>query len=79
MPLLLNSVNIGHAQVMNKRTDASFSVNYGLGRLGSGLESSAVSLAVTNLFDKESYSCYDTLNCWANDERRVVARLKMGF
>ncbi|WP_163133510.1 TonB-dependent siderophore receptor [Agarivorans sp. Alg241-V36] len=60
-------------------TVADVSLNYGLGRLGSGMERSAVSLAVTNLFDNESYSCYDTLNCWANDERRVVARIKMGF
>ncbi|MEE1672996.1 TonB-dependent siderophore receptor [Agarivorans aestuarii] len=60
-------------------TVADVSLNYGLGRFGSGMENSAVSLAVTNLFDEESYTCYDTLNCWANDERRVVARIKMGF
>ncbi|GAB1620267.1 TonB-dependent siderophore receptor [Agarivorans albus] len=72
-------IDAANSSTVDGYTVADVSVNYGLGRLGSGLESSAVSLAVTNLFDKESYSCYDTLNCWSNDERRVVARLKMGF
>ncbi|MGR5361963.1 TonB-dependent siderophore receptor [Vibrio mediterranei] len=60
-------------------TVVDLSLGYDLGTLGSSMKGSSASVAVTNLFNNETYTCYDSLNCWANDERRIVARLKFGF
>ncbi|WP_245587125.1 TonB-dependent siderophore receptor [Aliagarivorans marinus] len=77
---------VGETQIDSQNTSTvsgytlfDLSVGYDMGSFTSSLENAVASVAVTNLFDKEYYSCYDQMNCWAGDERRIEARVKLGF
>ncbi len=78
--------HIGEAQLDAMNTDTvpsatlmDLSVGYDLAGLSAAASGASVRLSVNNLFDKESYTCYDSNNCWFGAERTVEASLKYDF
>jgi len=89
---LLNGSNIGTGirYVGEMQKDASntqgmvpdytvvdLSLGYDLGYATSALEGASVNLLVSNLFNKQSYACYDENSCWNN--AGVAAELNVNY
>lgn len=60
-------------------TLVDLSVGYDLGSIGNSIDNARLTVAVSNLFDKRYYSCYDSNNCWFGAERTIKASMKMEF
>ncbi len=60
-------------------TLVDLSLGYDLGLLSDTLDGATANLVVNNLFDEESYTCYDSMNCWYGSERSVEAKFKYNF
>ena len=50
---------------------ADLSIGYDLGNASSSLAGIQVNLTANNVFDTESFACYDSDNCWYGAERTV--------
>ena len=50
---------------------ADLSVGYDLGNASASLSGVRVNLMANNVFDTESFACYDNQNCWYGAERTV--------
>ncbi|ROS00147.1 iron complex outermembrane receptor protein [Sinobacterium caligoides] len=55
------------------------SVGYDLAQLGRRFDGATVNLVVNNLFNQESYTCYDSANCWYGAERTVEVNAQYQF
>ncbi|CAE6900620.1 COG1629 Outer membrane receptor proteins [Vibrio sp. B1FLJ16] len=60
-------------------TLVDLSLGYDLGLLSDTLDGTTANLVVNNLFDEESYTCYDSMNCWYGSERSVEAKFEYNF
>lgn len=77
---------VGETQLDATNTDTvpsytlvDLSLSYDLGKLDSGLAGTTISATANNLFNKRTYSCYDSNNCWFGAERTVEATVKYEF
>jgi iron complex outermembrane receptor protein len=55
------------------------SVGYDLSRLGGKFNGASLNLVANNIFNEESYTCYDQYNCWYGAERSVELNAKYSF
>lgn len=60
-------------------TVVDLSMGYDLSNLTDGLQGAAVNLSVNNLFDKDTFACYDSANCWYGEERTVELKFDYNF
>lgn len=60
-------------------TITDLSLGYDLGHLSRSLDGATTSLLVNNLFDEESYTCYDNANCWYGADRSVELNVNYAF
>ncbi|WP_417881045.1 TonB-dependent siderophore receptor [Vibrio sp.] len=77
---------IGERQMDRDNTDTvpdytvvDLSLGYDLAYLTNSLQGAAVNLSVTNLFDEDTYTCYDSANCWYGEERTVEFKFDYKF
>lgn len=77
---------IGERQMDAANTDTvpaytvvDLSVGYDLSNISGDLQGAALNLSVNNLFDKDTFSCYDTANCWYGEERTVEVKFDYKF
>lgn len=78
--------HIGKTQMDALNTDTvpsatlmDLSVAYDLAGISHSMSGASVRFSVNNLLDEDSYTCYDSNNCWFGAERRVEASLKYDF
>ncbi len=60
-------------------TVTDLSLGYQLGSLSESLEGAKADFIVSNLFDDEYYTCYDSANCWYGAERTVELKVNYEF
>ena len=60
-------------------TIVDMSLGYDLGYMSNSLTGATANLIVNNLFDTESYTCYDQANCWYGMERTVELNVNYNF
>ncbi|MEO9654132.1 TonB-dependent siderophore receptor [Marinomonas sp.] len=60
-------------------TLTDLSVGYDLAQLSKQWQGASVQFAVSNVFDKEYYSCYDTDNCWFGADRSFELKGRYEF
>lgn len=60
-------------------TVVDLSIGYDFGYLSNSLQGTTANLLVNNLFNQESYSCYDVYNCWYGAERSVELSVNYAF
>lgn len=60
-------------------TIVDLSVGYELGNVSSSLDGATANVIVSNLFDTDSYACYDQDNCWNNADRSVELKVNYSF
>ncbi len=60
-------------------TIADLSLGYQLGNLSDSLNGARAELIVSNLFNDEYYTCYDSANCWYGAERTLELKVNYGF
>ncbi len=60
-------------------TIVDLSVGYDLGEISDSMTGASANLIANNLFDEESYTCYDNANCWYGAERSVELNVKYQF
>ena len=60
-------------------TIVDMSLGYDLGYMNSSLSGASANIIVNNLFDTESYTCYDKANCWYGAERTVEFNVNYNF
>ena len=60
-------------------TIVDMSLGYDLGYMSNSLSGATANLIVNNLFDTESYTCYDQANCWYGMERTVEFNVNYNF
>lgn len=60
-------------------TIADLSLGYQLGKVSESLDGARADLTVSNLFNEESYTCYDSANCWYGAERTVEFNVNYQF
>ena len=77
---------IGNTQIdaANSATAPSYSVvdlafNMDLNNINPKLSGGSFALSVNNVFDKESYICYNSVTCWEGAERSIEAKFKYEF
>lgn len=77
---------IGERQMDAANTDTvpdytvmDLSMGYDLANISSGLSGAALNLSVNNLFDKDTYTCYDSANCWYGEERTIEVNFDYKF
>lgn len=77
---------IGERQMDAANTDTvpgytvvDLSLGYDLAYLTNSLQGAAVNLSVNNLFDEDTYACYDSANCWYGEERTVEFKFDYKF
>ncbi|MCF7354126.1 TonB-dependent siderophore receptor [Vibrio sp. CK2-1] len=77
---------IGERQMDAANTDTvpdytvvDLSLGYDLAYLTNSLQGAAVNLSVNNLFDEDTFTCYDSANCWYGEERTVEFKFDYKF
>jgi iron complex outermembrane receptor protein len=55
------------------------SVGYDLGEVSASLKNATANLVVNNIFNQESYTCYDESNCWYGAERSLEFKVDFKF
>ncbi|WP_017026049.1 TonB-dependent siderophore receptor [Vibrio rumoiensis] len=60
-------------------TVMDLSFGYDLSGLSDDLQGAGVNLSVNNVFDKDTFSCYDTANCWYGEERTIELKFDYNF
>jgi iron complex outermembrane receptor protein len=60
-------------------TVVDLAINYDLGYASSSLDGATVGLSVNNVFDTESYTCYDQNSCWNNADRSAQLNVNYSF
>ena len=55
------------------------SLGYDLGELNPSLSNASANLVVNNVFDEQSYTCYDEINCWYGAERSLEFNVDIKF
>jgi iron complex outermembrane receptor protein len=60
-------------------TIVDLSLGYDLSYMNSSLSGASANIVVNNLFDTESYTCYDQANCWYGAERTVEFNVNYSF
>ena len=77
---------IGERQMDAANTDTvpdytvvDLSLGYDLAYLTNSLKGAAVNLSVNNLFDEDTFTCYDSANCWYGEERTVEFKFDYKF
>jgi len=60
-------------------TLVDLSLGYDLGYASTSLEGATVNLIVNNLFDKQSYACYNEDSCWNNADRSAELQVNYSF
>lgn len=60
-------------------TLVDLSLGYDLGAMSESLNGAVANLVVNNLFDEESYTCYDDANCWYGEERSIELNVNYEF
>ncbi|TVO37844.1 TonB-dependent siderophore receptor [Vibrio algivorus] len=77
---------IGECQMDAANTDTvpdytvvDLSLGYDLAYLTNSLQGAAVNLSVNNLFDEDTFTCYDSANCWYGEERTVEFKFDYKF
>ncbi|GEA51993.1 ligand-gated channel protein [Vibrio inusitatus NBRC 102082] len=58
---------------------ADLSFGYDLSYLSESMTDATANLVVTNLFDEDTYTCYDINNCWYGAERTVELNFNYNF
>ncbi len=56
-----------------------FTISYDFSRFTNWFEDAGVNLIVNNVFNEESYTCYDVYNCWYNAERTIEFDVNFRF
>ena len=77
---------IGERQMDAANTDkvpdytvVDLSMGYDLSNLTTSLKGAAINLSVNNLFDEDTFTCYDSANCWYGEERTVEFKFDYNF
>ena len=60
-------------------TIVDLSMGYELGNAISSLDGTTANVIVGNLFDTDSYACYDENNCWNNSGRNIELNVNYSF
>ncbi|USD40276.1 TonB-dependent siderophore receptor [Vibrio sp. SCSIO 43135] len=60
-------------------TTVDLSLGYDMSYLSSSLSGASANLIVNNLFNEESYTCYDMYNCWYGAEQTVELNVSYNF
>ena len=60
-------------------TIVDLSLGYDLGKVSERLQGVSADVIASNLFDEESYTCYDNMNCWYGAERTIEVKLSYQF
>ena len=60
-------------------TIADLTLGYQLGKVSDSLDGARADLIVSNLFNEESYTCYDRANCWYGAERTIEFNVNYQF
>lgn len=60
-------------------TIVDLSLGYDLGKVSERLQGVSADVIASNLFDEESYTCYDNMNCWYGAERTIEVKLGYQF
>ncbi|MEL0628345.1 TonB-dependent siderophore receptor [Psychromonas aquatilis] len=60
-------------------TIVDLSLGYELGNALPSLEGASADLIVSNLFDTDSYTCYDEDSCWNNEDRSIELKVNYTF
>ena len=72
--------NIANTQGMvPDYTIVDLSLGYELGNALPSLDGATANVIVGNLFNTESYACYDENNCWNNAGRNVELKVDYSF
>lgn len=72
-------VDAANTNMVPGYTVVDLGMQYDLGELAPSLTGARASLTAKNLFNKEYYSCYNSMNCWVGAERTVEATVKYNF
>lgn len=72
-------IDAANSDTVPSYTLVDFSIGYDLAQLSSDWKGASVQLAVTNVFDKVYYSCYDTDNCWYGADRSFELKGRYEF
>ncbi|PSW19847.1 TonB-dependent siderophore receptor [Photobacterium sanctipauli] len=72
-------VDAANTDMVPDYTLVDLAVKYDLGEVSPSMAGVSASLTATNLFDKEYYSCWDSMNCWVGAEQTVEAKVNFNF
>lgn len=72
-------MDAANTDIVPDYTVVDLSLGYDLAYLTNSLKGAAVNLSVNNLFDEDTYACYDSANCWYGEERTVEFKFDYKF
>lgn len=72
-------MDAANTDIVPDYTVVDLSLGYDLAYLTNSLQGAAVNLSVNNLFDEDTFTCYDSANCWYGEERTVEFKFDYKF